>query len=144
MTTMFGVLFLSIGYAAFQTIININVIGNIKRDETCVNGHVLEFEQKNEGQEFKVPCSGEYKVELWGASGGDSLEDTSSGLQGTSIGGEGGYTSGIISIKKRQNLYLYVGSQGENRTYNSGIGVFKGDIMVVEMDMLIGLFVINR
>ena len=72
-------------------------------------------------QEFVVPADGNYKIELWGASGGSNTK---------SIGGKGSYVSGTISLAKDTSLFIYVGEEGhmqENknssalqRTYNGG------------------------
>lgn len=61
---------------------------------------------------------GEYKVELWGASGGGNT-DTSLG----SSKGLGGYTSGTIKVNTTTNYYLYIGGQG---TASSGLGTGGG------------------
>ncbi len=60
---------------------------------------------------FTAPGSGEYKVELWGASGGTH-----------SYNGKGGYTSGILYIPEGTTFYIYVGqmSDGASATYNGG------------------------
>jgi len=92
---------LSVGYGAFQTSLRIDVTGKIKIPTECVEGKVWEFTQKNEVQEFKVPCSGEYKLETWGASGGD--------YDSTYVGGYGGYSSGNINLKLKQKIYIVVG-----------------------------------
>ena len=63
-------------------------------------------------QEFDVPISGTYKVELWGASGGNG--------NNTYIGGNGAYTSGNVYLEKKP-VYLYVGGHG-----NTGIKVSGG------------------
>ena len=47
-------------------------------------------------QEFIVPKTGNYKIELWGAG----------------IENSGAYISGIISLNKQEPLYLYVGQSG--------------------------------
>jgi len=96
---------LSVGYGAFQTIISLNVTGHVKFDERCVVGNVFNFEALDEIQEFKVPCSGTYKLETWGASGGDAL---------TLEGGYGGYSVGNIDLKVKQNIYVVVGGEGES------------------------------
>ena len=49
----------------------------------------------NYGQEFSVPRSGLYKIELWGPKGGSV---------------NGSYTSGLINLTKGDMLYLYVGA----------------------------------
>ncbi len=62
-----------------------------------------EFDYTGSEQEFIVPRSGEYKIELWGASGyeTDSIK-----------GGSGAYTAGNITLKRDSSLYLYVGETG--------------------------------
>ena len=55
-------------------------------------------------QEYKAPMNGYYKIELWGAQGGSNSKDNP--------GGKGGYTSGIIKLKKDEILYVYVGNSG--------------------------------
>ena len=60
-------------------------------------------------QEFDVPISGTYKVELWGASG--QIEDSVAGP------GNGAYTSGNIKFNGNELLYVVVGSSSP---YNGG------------------------
>lgn len=103
---------LAIGYASFQTIININVKGNIVTDKDCKIGNTWEYDYKNEVQEFEVPCDATYKVELWGA-------------QGTGNGGKGGYSKGNIQLTKQNKLYIYVGSQTKT-TEDYTIGGYNG------------------
>ena len=55
-------------------------------------------------QEFEVPITGEYKIELWGAQGGDYENNTESGN-----GDHGAYVSGNIELKKGTELFVYVG-----------------------------------
>ena len=56
--------------------------------------------------DFVVQCSGVYKIELWGAAGGSQ----------TNLNG-GAYTSGIISLNKNEELFVYVGEQGNKGRY---------------------------
>ena len=68
---------------------------------------------------------GTYKIEAWGASGGV-------GYGGVNPAGEGGYTSGIVTLDKTTTLYVYVGQQGKQynvggSAYNGGGAVFNGD-----------------
>ena len=49
-------------------------------------------------QQYIVPASGWYKIELWGA-------------QGAGNGGKGAYTGGIIELTEGDILYFYVGKQ---------------------------------
>ena len=102
--TMLLICFFAVGYGAFETVVKITASGHIVFDERCIVGNVFNFTQKDEIQEFKVPCSGTYKLETWGASGGDALD-----LQG----GYGGYSVGNIDLKVKQKLYVVVGGEGE-------------------------------
>lgn len=49
-------------------------------------------------QEYIVPASGWYKIELWGS-------------QGAGNGGKGAYTGGIIELTEGDKLYFYVGQK---------------------------------
>lgn len=56
-------------------------------------------------QTFIVPKDGYYKLEVWGAQGGNA---------GTYQGGYGGYSSGKIKLKKSQVIYINVGGSGSS------------------------------
>ena len=76
---------------------------------------VFNFDYTGAEQTFVAPVSGTYKVELWGAQGGDN----GNGL----IGGLGGYVSGNINLKEAKNLYIYVGGVGQiNVSNNQDLG----------------------
>ena len=49
-----------------------------------------------QSQEYIVPTSGWYRIELWGTQGGGN-------------GGRGAYTSGIIELNEGEVIYFYVG-----------------------------------
>jgi len=81
------------------------------------------FEYTNGIQVFKVEKSGFYKLETWGAQGGN---------QGGYYGGYGGYATGVVMLKKGQTVYVSVGGAGVgasyqgqslSATYNGGGGV---------------------
>lgn len=63
------------------------------------------FNAKKKFQSYTVPegQSGYYKIELWGAQGGDN-------------GGLGSYTSGIINLKENQVLRFVIGKKGDINT----------------------------
>jgi hypothetical protein len=78
---------------------------------------------------LSFPCPGylvefqprKYQFDLWGASGYDI----------DSIYSRGGHVSGIIEFGEKQNLYLYIGEEGQNhgsQTYNGGGsgGIYSG------------------
>lgn len=73
----------------------------------------IEFVYTGDYQTFEVPHSGYYKIEVWGASGGNSTSTT---------GGKGAYSSGKIYMNKGENLYLYLGGSTTTLTggYNGG------------------------
>ena len=56
-------------------------------------------------QEFKVPVSGTYKLEVWGAQGGGVRTHTD-------YGGMGGYSYGNVYLTKGQSIYIVVGGRG--------------------------------
>lgn len=63
----------------------------------------VEYSYSGEAQQFIVPKTGNYKIELWGAQGGNN-------------GGKGAYTSGIINLSKEQQIYVYVGGAGSKNS----------------------------
>lgn len=60
-------------------------------------------------QEITITESGNYLLEVWGASGGGNNPDNSNL---GSRGGKGGYSKGEIFLNKGTKLYIYVGGQG--------------------------------
>ena len=52
---------------------------------------------------------GIYKIECWGASGGDGSEP----------GGNGAFVSGIIQLKFRKKLYFFIGANGKDNYVNA-------------------------
>lgn len=72
------------------------------------------FAYKGEQQIFNVDKSGYYKLEVWGAQGGNSSN---------SIGGYGGYSSGYMYLEEGATLYINVGGSGKT---SSGDGVVEG------------------
>ena len=66
---------------------------------------------KNTGsvQTCTAPSATTYKLEVWGAQGGDSKHTNDSGK-----GGKGGYAIGTNSLSKSTSLYIYVGQSGND------------------------------
>jgi competence protein ComGC len=65
---------------------------------------VYNFDYTGAAQEFNALQDGLYKIETWGAQGGEYNE--------TYYGGKGGYSEGKINLDKNTNLYVYVGGAG--------------------------------
>ncbi len=78
---------------------------------------VFEYDYTGEEQTFTAPKEGYYKLETWGAQGGD---------RGNNNGGKGGYSTGIIHLEENETLSIYVGGNGTtNNGYNGG-GLLPG------------------
>ena len=73
---------------------------------------VFDFDYTGAEQTFTVPVSGTYKLETWGAQGGDATS--------VYIGGAGGYTVGNINQKKSNKIYINIGGSGNNNAYLGG------------------------
>ena len=69
-------------------------------------GQIWNYDYTGSSQTFTSPCDGIYKIELWGAQGGDMH------LSYTGKGGLGAYVSGIISFDDSTKLYVNVGGAG--------------------------------
>ena len=83
------------------------------------NKKVWEFSYVGEGKLWKVPFDGTYRLECWGASGGWYMS-------GGHAGGSGGYVSGVISLTKDQNLFVYTGQTGNDYNNYSSTYMFNG------------------
>ena len=67
---------------------------------------------------------GLWKVECWGASGGDGY---SNDYDFTTLGGLGGYSVGVVKIRQNTKAYLYVGGAGLSKVKDPDIkGGFNG------------------
>lgn len=80
---------------------------------SVVAGQTYNFTYTGNSQSINLPA-GQYKLEVWGAQGGN---DTSNPTQ--YLGGRGGYSTGILTLDNNTTLYVYVGSQGTGNA-NSG------------------------
>lgn len=82
---------------------------------------VYDYAYTGDEQVFETPINGVYRMELWGASGGDMAPY---------IGGKGAYTVGDIALKYSEMLYVYVGGKGSDSTddggYNGGGSLTSG------------------
>ena len=67
------------------------------------------FNYSGSEESFQIALTGTYKLEVWGASGGNA---------GSYIGGKGGYSSTTITLNEGDKLYVVVGGAGNNA--NSG------------------------
>ena len=85
-------------------------------------GDILNFDYTGAVQSITLP-KGIYKLECWGAQGGNSNQ--SNGTYGT--GGKGGYSTGILNVSTNTTIYITVGGQGQNGILNTRTaGGFNG------------------
>lgn len=73
--------------------------------------------------EWVVPRSGTYKLEAWGARGGNG-KGISNGV--TYVGGYGAYTSGEINLVGGTKLYIYLGEHGQDAKTTGASTVWSG------------------
>ena len=99
---------------------------SIDIDDNCLEK--VKKEDNKEKYHFDYPCTistsckpysifldrGIYKLEVWGAQGGDGRIQNSNILR-TGSGGRGAYASGYIKIHYNTHLYLYIGGKGEDQ-----------------------------
>lgn len=85
-------------------------------------GDILNFDYTGTVQSVTLP-EGTYKLECWGAQGGNS--NLSNGTYGN--GGKGGYSTGILNVSANTTIYITVGGQGQNGALNTRTaGGFNG------------------
>ena len=69
--------------------------------------------------------SGKFKIEVWGASGGDTYGPN--GNSRTNQGGFGGYLSGIIKLNNTTTFSFYIGTKGDDGKHEQfGNGGYNG------------------
>lgn len=86
------------------------------------NGAVMNFDYTGSVQTATL-TPGRYKLECWGAQGGNSNQ--SNGTYGN--GGKGGYSTGILNVSTNTTIYITVGGQGQNGVLNTRTaGGFNG------------------
>ncbi len=80
---------------------------------------VFEYDYAGKEQIFTVPKTGTYKLEVWGAQGGN--------YNLLKLGGYGAYSVGNIELKKDEKLYVNIGGAGTgNGTHTTQIGGYNG------------------
>lgn len=90
-------------------------------------GQVINFDYTGAVQTFNVQCDGTYKMEIWGAQGGNGYYNSAA-----QYGGLGGYSVGSYTTTQNTNLYVYIGGQGASYgtaggiAYGYGGGGFNG------------------
>lgn len=85
-------------------------------------------------QTFTATASGYYKLEVWGAQGGNCTTDIDNTYQNPNygnmsrFGGRGGYAAGYAWLDKDETIYITVGGKGQGSTRDSvqALGGYNG------------------
>ena len=78
----------------------------------------VDFDYTGTEQVFTATVSGTYKLETWGAQGGNTKYD---------VGGYGGYSSGNFELKENGKIYINIGGQGtSNNNYGPVLKLLPG------------------
>ena len=85
-------------------------------------GDILNCPYSGAAKSITLP-KGTYKLEVWGAQGGNL---NSSGSYVSSLGGRGGYSIGTLTLIKATVAFLYAGGQGKGSATSHAYGGFNG------------------
>ena len=103
-----GVLFITMsGYVSYAIFSDTLISNNLITGKIGKVSEEKEFTYTGACEEYEVKYNGYYKIEAWGASGGDAVYGSH-----TSVAGNGGYTNGIIKLNKGEILNICVGGAG--------------------------------
>ncbi len=130
---VFLIVTLMMGIMASNRKSNRNLVETIEDELNRYNESATNLAYKDgvsgaaEAQIYTVPSgqSGWYKIELWGASGGNATSETGE----VRAGGKGAYTSGLIYLTENQKLYFYIGgttTSSSGGANGGGNGAGKG------------------
>lgn len=82
-----------------------------QKGKTYPAGTVFNFDYTGTVQEVTLP-PGRYKLQCWGAQGGNSYSYSG-------VGSKGGYSEGEITLSETATLYIFVGGKGGNGSSTS-------------------------
>ena len=104
----------------------INIRNNkVDKEGTCtftLEQGIYEYGYTGGEQSFVAPLNGEYKIEIWGAQGGDlnsSVRSEFYSMLKNVTGGYGGYSTGNIILDQNSKIFINVGGQGQPATYTN-------------------------
>src|SRR5574344_1887815 len=95
----------------------VTYITNIENELLNTNDEFV-YNYTGNDQTFKAPTAGYYKLEAWGAGGGNAVGNDSNACPnggyayGKGCGGSGSYTAGTTYLNANDMLYVYVGGAG--------------------------------
>lgn len=80
---------------------------------------IVDLEYSSKEEITRTLDAGIYKLEVWGAQGGNATR-----AGGTAAGGYGGYSVGIIEFTQETNIYINIGQQGGSAP-SDGTGYYQ-------------------
>lgn len=87
-------------------------------NDVAAENYVTNFAYTGAAQTFVAPASGYYKIQVWGAQGGNGNSYS---------GGKGGYSIGTYRLISGESIYVYVGGSGaSNCTTTVCAGGYNG------------------
>lgn len=90
-----------------------NILNSILNFKFSIASYVVDtYAYIGNYETFTAPHDGIYKLEVWGAQGGSTGGNDTTGVYQDYIGGAGGYSVGLITLTSNQELYIVVGGQG--------------------------------
>lgn len=105
-----------------------DLTSSIPSSSSLRTGDILNCPYSGTYKNIALP-KGTYKLECWGAQGGNGA-NSSSGFDNISgaVGGKGGYSTGILTLSSSQTVYLYTGGKGGciSSSANDYTGGFNG------------------
>ena len=101
----------TIDYSSYSTTTNTRTKCTLYFDKV-LERDTYTFNFTGSEQQFQIPFAGKYKIEAWGARGGNAT-----GFQ-QNYGGKGAYVSGDVYLNAKIILYLNVGGIGEDAKTN--------------------------
>lgn len=99
------------------------VTGNIpKKNLVLYSGYKFKYDFINSERVLNIPQDGFYRLEVWGASGGNTKLPANSPFQG----GKGGYSRGTVYLHKDAKIYINVGQKGYDCVSSSDTVAYNG------------------
>lgn len=82
-----------------------------QKGKTLPAGTVYNYSYTGSVQQVTLPA-GRYKLQCWGAQGGNSYSYSG-------VGSKGGYSEGVLTLTQTTTLYIFVGGKGGNGSSTS-------------------------
>lgn len=103
-------------YQAGEKVSGLATSGTVTLTAQWKIDNVTDYDYSDSGvQTYPAPADGWYKLEVWGADGGDARFNSSNTVT-PAKGGKGGYAVNYVYLTKDQKIDVYVGGHGQDAT----------------------------